>query len=124
MKIDSRTFIKLSIILLLLFLNFNKAKSQFERIVRIDPQSAKGGKVLDIFDSVSYIPLETTKESQFGEINQLIVTEENYIILDNRTTNCILIFTKDGKFKAKINKWKGHSPDFLSNKPYKADGKW
>lgn len=69
--------------------------------VRIDPSNANGGNVGDVFDQVKYIPLETTAESLFGSIKQLEVTDECFVILDN-STNCILIFNRDGKFRAKI----------------------
>ncbi|WP_285055066.1 6-bladed beta-propeller [Pedobacter ginsengisoli] len=69
--------------------------------LRVDPANAMGGNASEIFESVSYIPLETTKESTFGRIEQLEVTEDRFIILDENT-NCILLFKKDGKFVAKI----------------------
>lgn len=69
--------------------------------LRVDPANAMGGNASEIFESVSYIPLETTKESTFGRIEQLEVTDDRFIILDENT-NCILLFKKDGKFVAKI----------------------
>ncbi|MES2426893.1 MAG: 6-bladed beta-propeller [Bacteroidota bacterium] len=69
--------------------------------LRIDPENANGATAAQVFDEVKYIPLETTPESLFGSIGQLEVFEGGVIILDN-STNCILIFSKDGKFHAKI----------------------
>ncbi|RYE36341.1 MAG: 6-bladed beta-propeller, partial [Sphingobacteriales bacterium] len=69
--------------------------------IRVDPANTMGGNVSEIFASVDYIPLETTSESTFGRIEQLEVTDDRFIILDENT-NCILIFKKDGKFVAKI----------------------
>jgi hypothetical protein len=69
--------------------------------LRIDPANTMGGNASEIFESVNYIPLETTKESTFGRIEQLEVTDDRFIILDENT-NCILLFKKDGKFVAKI----------------------
>jgi len=69
--------------------------------LRIDPMNAMGGTVSDFFDEVRYVPLETTNESIFGSINQLEVTDDYYIINDYNTKS-ILIFTKNGKFHAKI----------------------
>lgn len=122
-----RNYLYPKLIFILLILQFETtftSYAQKSQTIRIAPEAARGGQVSDIFDSVSFIPLESTKESEFGEINQLIVTDKYYIILDNRTTNCILIFNKDGKFQTKISDWKGHVPNFLSNKPYISDGKW
>jgi hypothetical protein len=60
-----------------------------------------GGTVSRIFEAVNYIPLETSKESLFGRIDQLFITDEYYIILDY-DTNSILFFFKNGKFHCKI----------------------
>lgn len=70
-------------------------------ILRVDPANAMGGNASEIFESVDYIPLETTKESTFGRIEQLEITPDRFIILDENT-NCILLFKRDGKFVAKI----------------------
>ena len=70
-------------------------------ILRIDPASATSGTASQLFEGINYIPLETTKESLFGTIDQLEVTDKYFIIMD-RDTKSILIFEKDGKFHAKI----------------------
>ncbi|KQM66330.1 hypothetical protein ASE74_07920 [Pedobacter sp. Leaf216] len=70
--------------------------------LRIDPQTAHGAAVSQIFSEVEFIPLETTKESLFGSISQLKIMEDNYVIYDY-DTKAILIFGKDGKYRAKIN---------------------
>lgn len=69
--------------------------------LRIDPDNARGGTASQIFDSVSFIPLETTKQSLFGKIDQLEVTDQYFIILDQQS-HSILIFDKKGKYHAKI----------------------
>lgn len=46
--------------------------------------------------------MQTLSESIFGDIAQLEVTKQNFIILD-KTTHSILIFSKDGGFQAKIS---------------------
>ncbi|WP_167017129.1 6-bladed beta-propeller [Chitinophaga sp. Cy-1792] len=69
--------------------------------LRVDPLSANGGNAADIFEEIKYIPLETTPESHFAQIGQLILIHGRYVILDP-STNCILIFTEQGKFIAKI----------------------
>lgn len=70
--------------------------------LRIDPLNSYGGTASEVFESADYIPLETTKESTFGRIDQLEVTDQYFIILD-RNTNCILLFNKDGKYHSKIS---------------------
>lgn len=69
--------------------------------IRIDPAQASGGPISTFFEEVKYIPLETTKQSLFGQISQLCVTGNYFIILDY-DTNSILFFTKEGKFHCRI----------------------
>lgn len=78
-----------------------KTDTSSTSLLRVNPESAIGANASDIFDSIKYIPLETNKESTFGDINQLEVVEKYFIILDHNT-NSIYIFTKEGKFHAKI----------------------
>ncbi|NII85803.1 6-bladed beta-propeller [Pedobacter sp. SG908] len=82
--------------------------------LRIDPQTARGAAVSQVFSEVEFIPLETTKESLFGNISQLKIVDDNYVIFDY-DTKAILIFTKDGKFRSKINASKIEQED-KSNK--------
>jgi len=69
--------------------------------IRIDPYNAVGSTAGQTFDEVIYTPLETSGESLFGSVDQLVVTDKFFIIKD-RNTNCILLFFKDGKFHCKI----------------------
>ncbi|WP_449436084.1 6-bladed beta-propeller [Pedobacter steynii] len=70
--------------------------------LRIDPSSARGSTVSQFFDEVNFIPLETTKESLFGSISQLKMTNDNYFVFDWET-KAVLIFTKSGKYVAKVS---------------------
>lgn len=80
----------------------NKIDSSEMRTLRIDPSTARGAAVSQVFDEVKFIPLETTKESLFGSINMLKVTDDNFIIHDY-DTKAVLIFNKAGKYIAKID---------------------
>jgi len=86
----------------LLFSQAGKVDSSGMKTLRIDPSSARGAAASQIFDEVRFIPLETTKESLFGSISQLRVTDDQYIVHDWETKS-ILIFSKTGKYIAKIN---------------------
>lgn len=70
--------------------------------IRIAPDLAAVGTGEDLFDSIRYVPLETTKESEFRTISQLVATHDRYIILD-RQLNTVLFFAKDGSFIQKIS---------------------
>lgn len=72
--------------------------------IMIDPLNGAGGSASQIYSEVNYIPLETNKESLFGEIEQLAVTPEYFIVLD-KTTDAILFFNKDGSYHHKISKF-------------------
>lgn len=80
----------------------SKADSSEMKTLRVDPATARGAAASQVFDEVNFIPLETTKESLFGSIGQLKITSDYYIIWDY-DTKAILIFNKQGKYKAKIN---------------------
>jgi hypothetical protein len=88
-----------SLIVILLF-NFS-SPAQPTTTLRIDPDNSQGGTSSQIFDSIQFIPLQTTKESLFGKIDQLEVTDDNFIILDYMSRS-ILLFDRSGLFKARI----------------------
>ncbi|MEO8399854.1 MAG: hypothetical protein ABI550_08590, partial [Ignavibacteriaceae bacterium] len=53
----------------LLFICFYKnSLAQNVPKLRIDPAQAYGGSLASVFSSIEYIPLETTKESLFGDV--------------------------------------------------------
>lgn len=66
-----------------------------------DPGTATGVPEARIFDEIQYVPLETKRESLFGRISQLIVTDKYFIIYDT-DTKAIYFFLKDGKFAKKF----------------------
>ena len=98
------TFYALLILLspLLSLAQIGKIDSSAVVTLRIDPQSARGAAVSQIFDEVKFIPLETTKESLFGNIAQFKVVNNNFIIYDY-DTKAILLFNDEGKFLTKID---------------------
>ncbi|MEJ2884619.1 6-bladed beta-propeller [Pedobacter sp. GR22-6] len=84
--------------------------------IRFDPAMAGGLPASDIFDQVTYIPLETTKESAFGTISQLYCTDKYFIIFD-QTTSAILIFLNNGRFLRKILKDPYSGPKIYFDRP-------
>jgi hypothetical protein len=75
--------------------------------LRIDPADAAGSDFSRIFDEITFVPLESSKRSLFGQIDGLLVTEDYFIILDNSSTHSILIFDKNGDFHARVAKQDG-----------------
>ncbi|GAA3923889.1 6-bladed beta-propeller [Chitinophaga oryziterrae] len=90
----------IKIILFIIFLS-GALYAQDSVTIRMDPDNVLGGSVSQLFDSVEYIPLQTTKESLFGRIDRLQVADDLFFILD-RSSDQVLIFKKDGKYKSKI----------------------
>jgi len=80
----------------------SEIQAQKNITLRIDPDNARGGTASQIFDSLEFIPLETTKESLLGSIDQLEIVDSFFIILDMRGSHSILIFNRNGKFHARI----------------------
>lgn len=98
--------IKISLHAFFCIVIFYTTHAQSISTIRIDPDNSSGGTISQLTDSVSYIPLETTKESLFGRIDKLILTNKYFFILDH-STDVILLFTRNGKFYSKISldKW-------------------
>lgn len=61
--------------------------------------------------NITYISLETTKESLFGDIYQLLITDNTFIILDKKSKT-VLIFSHEGKFKFKIDRIGGGPEEY------------
>ena len=60
-------------------------------------------KVSAIFDSIKYVPLETTDSSLFKGIDKLCIDScGNIFILDIEGTNAVYMFGKEGQFKRQI----------------------
>ena len=102
----------------LLFSQASKVDSSIMKTLRIDPSTARGAAASQVFDEIRFIPLETTKESLFGSISQLKVTDDSYIIWDY-DTKAVLIFSRTGKYKGKINAGKiEKDPDNKDNQTF------
>src|ERR1700678_2149632 len=91
---------KYLIALILILLN-RSLTAQPTITLRLDPDNSRGGPASQIFDSIEFIPLQTTSESLFGSIDQLEVADSLFIILDVRS-HSILLFHRNGKFYTKI----------------------
>ncbi|MGD9558047.1 MAG: 6-bladed beta-propeller [Mangrovibacterium sp.] len=63
----------------------------------------------EIFSEVSYIPLETSDENLIGTVNQLLVYQDRFYVLDEDQTQSVYCFTQEGKFQYKIDR-KGKGP--------------
>lgn len=99
-----------------IFAQTSKIDSSEMVTLRIDPETARGAAASALFEEVNFIPLESTKESLFGKISKLMVTENSFIISD-WDTQSILFFSKEGKFKTKINasskNWEGEKHNYM-----------
>ncbi len=66
-------------------------------------------KLSELYDSISYVKLETTHESLIGTIKKIIPYKDNFIIFDNKYSN-IFVFDAVGKFIKRIGD-KGTGPN-------------
>jgi hypothetical protein len=69
-------------------------------VLRIDPETAIGGTSKNIYNEITYIPLENSKACVVGEISKLEVVDNYYIVFD-RGLDQIIIFNQDGSYHAK-----------------------
>jgi hypothetical protein len=91
---------RVSILVLFTFFSL-QIVAQTSYTLRVDPDNSRGGSASLIFDSIRFTPLETTKESLFGTIDQMEVTDSFFVILDRRSSS-ILIFCRNGKLHKRI----------------------
>ncbi len=89
-------------ILLLSFFALSRAMTQIKTVtLRIDPKYARGATASELFDEITYIPLESTKESTFGSAQRLQVSQHCFAFFDY-STKSVFIFDKMGKFNGRI----------------------
>ncbi|MEZ0454390.1 6-bladed beta-propeller [Sphingobacterium thalpophilum] len=83
--------------------NRSAAKERSDiNVVWVYPDRLLSLKTSDFIASIQFVPLETTSESEFGEISQIEIIDGFYVILD-RISNEILFFKKNGDFVRKIS---------------------
>ncbi|GAA4317582.1 hypothetical protein GCM10023149_15210 [Mucilaginibacter gynuensis] len=70
--------------------------------LRIDPVNSLGASVSDVFSEVEFIPLETSKDCLFGNIENLKIVDDHFVFFDYDTRS-VYIFTAQGKYKTKID---------------------
>lgn len=95
-------------------LNSNFALAQSSIKLRIDPKNIYGGNVSEYFTDIEYIPLETTKESLFGDIAKLLITDDSFVITD-LDTKSILFFKTNGKFIKRVRFSSNSFPNITYN---------
>lgn len=85
----------------LLMLIFSRTMAQDVTTLRINPDDALGGTASEMFDSVRYIPLETRKGIDIGNIRGLQVSRHYFVFCDF-DTHGLYIFDKNGQFSAVV----------------------
>ena len=90
------------VLVALLLLITDVLAGQTPKTLYFDPASTMGAPASRLFENITYIPLETTKQSLFGQISRLVVTQQYFIIFDFDTQG-LYFFDKAGKF---IKKYK------------------
>jgi hypothetical protein len=99
----SNRYMKTILVLILASFAYTVSFAQDKPLtIRLDPSNAMGASASQVFEHIKYIPLETTKKSVFGQISDMEITDDLFIIFDEQT-NAILLFRKDGKFYSRIS---------------------
>ncbi len=92
----------------------NKPKLSFSevenlRTIQVDPDQAQvTGLASEIFSHYSFVPLETTLSSLLGSVDELILYNKHYYILD-KLSKSIFVFDLTGQYQFKISAL-GHGP--------------
>lgn len=68
----------------------------------------------EVVSDCRFVPLETTDESLFGTVNQLVCYEDKIYILDTYNTHSLFMFSNEGKFLAKLESGVGGPGEFFS----------
>ena len=105
-----------TIIILLLFITFGCKKPKTyiaseETIAPITISLEKSDKPMDLsnsIDEITYLPLETKKESLIGTVSKVIRFNDKYVVADKKRGK-IFLFDNKGKFISTIGE-KGHGP--------------
>ena len=83
--------------------NFSYSDTNQLKTITIDPDNVKvPGNASEIFSEYDFILLETKKESLIGSIDQLIIHDNKFIIMDELSKS-VFSFDKRGKFLNKIS---------------------
>lgn len=72
-----------------------------ENVYKIDIDIAQETYFQSVFDSISYVQLESVEGNEIGHINKILYDKNKYIINDIQT-GTIFIFDQKGKFHSKI----------------------
>ncbi|UEG54023.1 6-bladed beta-propeller [Mucilaginibacter daejeonensis] len=108
------TGVKTLICCLILLSSLGNVVAQEINKIRVDPNQAYGGAVSEYFTTVEYIPLESNKQSTFGYITRLIVTDSSFVVYDSDTYS-VYFFSLSGRF---IRKVKGKAEGLGQNIDY------
>ncbi|HEX2535403.1 MAG TPA: 6-bladed beta-propeller [Chitinophagaceae bacterium] len=87
-------------LLLYVLLLSHTSKAQLKKIY-LHPKTAGNEKQSRFIDSIRFIPLEVRNGSAFGAYDQVKVTPDYFLIIE-QSGNALLVFSRDGRFLKKI----------------------
>lgn len=73
-----------------------------ENVYVLNLDEANNNDFYSMFDSVTYISLETQSDNEIGQISRILYHYGKYIVTD-MLTNRVFIFNEDGKYYSKID---------------------
>lgn len=93
---------------ILVFLNiflliscYSSHNKKDEHVYVVNLNEAVKEDFYSVFDSITYISLETVEDNEIGEISRILYHNSKYIVVD-RVTNIVFIFKDDGEYYSKI----------------------
>lgn len=61
-------------------------------------------KFSDIFDSISFVKLETREDALIGKIDKIIAVGDKFVILDTSLAKAVFVFDSEGRFLNRIGR--------------------
>jgi hypothetical protein len=93
--------------------NNNGKKKEYPNATKITLNNIEESVALkcsDLYDSISFVKLETTNKSIIGRIDKMIYYQNKYFILDIAESKSVLAFNSNGKYLRRIGR-NGKGPE-------------
>lgn len=94
--------VTLLFVLCFLFSCRSSRNEKTENAYTINVDEAQKSDFYSMFDSMTYIPLETIEDHEIGKIDRVLYHDGKYFILDG-LTNKVFVFKNDGKYYSVID---------------------
>lgn len=80
----------------------SKEKSSQVKTYVVQLEEASNADFYTMFDSITYLPLQTVKGNEIGRVGRILYEQEKFFVLDD-LAQCVYIFRVDGQYDCKID---------------------